>query len=195
MRRRYKAVSMGMSATYRERRPITLVDDAPDKPETENPKATPVSSQQPPPRATYAAEMAVNRGNKARAARRRKRRMAMVEHDLTDEQWAALQTAWGGCAYCGTTNEPLQRDCVLALSRGGRYTLENIVPACPSCNTSKCNDEVTGWLRRKQLDERAFLSRHVELRMALPLTLSAEPDAEPAAPETNREAFPSDAVH
>ena len=101
----------------------------------------------------------------------------------------------GWCAYCGATNEPLQRDCVLALSRGGRYTLENIVPACPSCNTSKCNDEVTGWLRRKRLDERAFLSRHVELRMELPLTLSAEPDAEPAAPETNREAFPSDAVH
>ena len=79
----------------------------------------------------------------------------------------------GWCAYCGTTNEPLQRDCVLALSRGGRYTLENIVPACPSCNTSKCNDEVTGWLRRKQLDERAFLSRHVEVRMSLPLTVVA----------------------
>jgi hypothetical protein len=38
MRRRYNAVSMDMSATYRERRPIKLVDDAPDKAETENPK-------------------------------------------------------------------------------------------------------------------------------------------------------------
>jgi hypothetical protein len=64
------------------------------------------------------------------------------------------------------------------------------VPACPSCNTSKCNDEVTGWLRRKRLDERALLLRHVELWMALPLNVSAEPDAEPAAPETNREASP-----
>jgi hypothetical protein len=54
----------------------------------------------------------------------------------------------------------MQRDCVLALSRGGRYTLDNIVPACRSCNTSKCNDEVTGWLRRKRLDEPAFLLRH-----------------------------------
>ncbi len=134
--------------------------------------------------------MAVNRGSKARAARRRKRRMARVEHDLTDEQWIALQTAWGGCAYCGATDKPLQRDCVLALSRGGRYTLENVVPACPACNTSKCNDEVTGWLRRKRLDERAFLLRQVELRTALPLRLFAEPDAEPAAPETNRDAVP-----
>ena len=50
------------------------------------------------------------------------------------------------------------------LSRGGRYTLDNIAPACGSCNASKCNDEVTGWLRRKRLDERAFLVRHVEIR-------------------------------
>ena len=62
---------------------------------------------------------------------------------------------------------PLQRDCVLPLSRGGRYTLDNIAPACGSCNASKCNDEVTGWLRRKRLDERAFLVRHVEIKAAL----------------------------
>jgi 5-methylcytosine-specific restriction endonuclease McrA len=93
--------------------------------------------------------------------------MARVEHDLTDEQWSALQVAWGGCAYCGATSGPLQRDCVLALSRGGRYTLENVVPACRSCNTSKCNDEITGWMRRKRLDERSFLLRHLEIRTAL----------------------------
>ncbi len=92
--------------------------------------------------------------------------MDRVEHDLSDEQWAALKDAWGGCAYCGD-REPLQRDCVLPLSRGGRYTLDNIVPACRSCNTSKCNDEVTGWLRRKRLDERTFLLRHVEITTAL----------------------------
>jgi 5-methylcytosine-specific restriction endonuclease McrA len=109
----------------------------------------------------------VSRSIKARAARRRQRRMARVEHDLTKDQWAALQAAWGGCAYCGGTGGPLQRDCILPISRGGRYTLANVVPACPSCNTSKCNEEVTAWLRRKRLDERAFLLRQVEVRMAL----------------------------
>jgi 5-methylcytosine-specific restriction endonuclease McrA len=93
--------------------------------------------------------------------------MERVEHDLTGEQWVALQAAWGGCAYCGATGEELQRDCVLALSRGGRYTLDNVVPACRSCNTSKCNNEVSGWLRRKRLDERAFLLRHLELTSEL----------------------------
>lgn len=100
--------------------------------------------------------------------------MDRVEHDLSDEHWTALKAAWGGCAYCGETTKALQRDCVLALSRGGRYTLANIVPACRSCNTSKCNDEVTGWLRRKRLDERTFLLRHVEINTALALQFLTE---------------------
>jgi 5-methylcytosine-specific restriction endonuclease McrA len=93
--------------------------------------------------------------------------MDRVDHDLTAEQWTALQDAWGGCAYCAASDRPLQRDCVQALSRGGRYTLDNIVPACASCNASKSNDEVTGWMRRKRLDERAFLLRNLEVRTLL----------------------------
>jgi cation transport regulator ChaB len=93
--------------------------------------------------------------------------MKRVEHDLTVEEWSALTTAWGGCAYCGATGGALQRDCVLALSRGGRYTLTNIAPACRSCNASKCNDEVTSWMRRKKLDERTFLVRHHQIQESL----------------------------
>ena len=106
--------------------------------------------------------------------------MARVEHDLSDEQWAALLRAWGGCAYCGTTGAAMQRDCVLAISRGGRYTVDNVVPACRSCNASKCNDEVTGWMRRKRLDERAFLLRHLEIRTALLGPTDDEMDDVPA---------------
>ena len=93
--------------------------------------------------------------------------MAGVEHDLDDAQWTALRVAWGGCAYCGAAGGPLQRDCVLPISRGGRYTVDNVVPACASCNASKCNAEVTGWMRRKRLDERSFLLRHAEIRSGL----------------------------
>ena len=95
--------------------------------------------------------------------------MAKVEHDLSVEQWDALKRAWGGCAYCGGTETALQKDCVQALSRGGRYTLNNIAPACRSCNASKCNSEVTGWMRRKKLDERKFLLRHFEVQTAMTL--------------------------
>jgi hypothetical protein len=114
---------------------------------------------------------------RARAARRRKRRMDRVDHDLSEAQWSALKAAWGGCAYCGASNTALQRDCVLALSRGGRYTLANIVPVCRSCNASKCNAEVTGWLRRRRLGERAFLLRHLEISAALALRFQG-PDAQ-----------------
>ena len=108
-----------------------------------------------------------SRTRAATYARRRKRRMARVEHDLTDEQWAALMDAWGGCAYCGGDGAALQKDTMLPISRGGRYTLANVVPACGSCNASKCNTEVTTWLRRKKLDERAFLVRHGEVLRAV----------------------------
>ena len=64
------------------------------------------------------------------------------------------------------TTTPLQRDCVLAVSRGGWYTLDNVVPACRSCNASKCNDE-SGWLRRRRFDEAVFLLRHLEIRTSL----------------------------
>jgi 5-methylcytosine-specific restriction endonuclease McrA len=97
---------------------------------------------------------------RVRHARRRQRRLARVVNDLTEPEWGALREAWGGCAYCGATDRPLQRDCVLPISRGGRYTVDNVVPACASCNASKCNAEVVSWLRRKRLDEQAFLLRY-----------------------------------
>ena len=93
--------------------------------------------------------------------------MDAADNDLTAVQWATIRDAWGGCAYCGATEAGLQRDCVLALSRGGRYTIDNVDPACRSCNASKSNDEVTSWLRRKRLDERAFLLRLREVQILL----------------------------
>lgn len=111
----------------------------------------------------------------ARYAKRRQSRLARVDNDLTPEQWMLLLEAWRGCAYCGAEAPALQRDCVQPISRGGRYTVMNVVPACASCNASKHNSEVTGWLRRKRLDERAFLLRHATiLRQIAP----AVPDAE-----------------
>ena len=102
--------------------------------------------------------------------------MQRADNDLTDAQWAALREAWGGCAYCGATDTALQRDCVLALSRGGRYTVTNVVPACRSCNAITCNDEVTTWMRRRRLDERSFLVRHHEIAAAMAVD---DPVAEP----------------
>ena len=111
-----------------------------------------------------------SRSRTAVYARRRKRRMATKDHDLTDAQWAALVEAWGGCAYCGSTElAGLQKDCMLPISRGGRYKVTNVVPACRSCNASKCNAELTTWMRRKKHDESAFLTRQWQIARELEL--------------------------
>ncbi|HET7902626.1 MAG TPA: hypothetical protein VFL59_15695, partial [Candidatus Nanopelagicales bacterium] len=68
-----------------------------------------------------------SRSRTAVYARRRMRRMATKDHDLTDAQWSALTQAWAGCAYCGSpVAEGLQKDCMLPISRGGRYTVSNV---------------------------------------------------------------------
>ncbi|WP_370647832.1 HNH endonuclease [Leucobacter aridicollis] len=130
----------------------------------------------------------------ARYAKRRKNRLARVDNDLTDDQWQTLLEAWGCCAYCQGDGAALQRDCVQPVSRGGRYTLGNVVPACASCNASKHNSEVTSWLRRKKLDERAFLLRHATiLQQLLP---DPEPDGRQLAePEASALDTPPVALH
>jgi 5-methylcytosine-specific restriction endonuclease McrA len=100
--------------------------------------------------------------------------MAEKEHDLTPSQWAALKVAWGGCAYCGAVGTSFQKDCVLPISRGGSYVLANVVPSCRSCNASKCNTEVTSWMRRKKLDEGRFLVRQIEISQMLAVGLESD---------------------
>ena len=103
----------------------------------------------------------ISRKRAAVYARRRKRRMARMVHDLTEQQWQDLKIMWGGrCAYCGAVTDELQKDCVLPIAHGGRYTLDNVVPACRHCNASKCDAEVTTWMRSRHLDESTFLARH-----------------------------------
>jgi len=111
--------------------------------------------------------MALPQTRKARAARRRTRRVAASGSDLTEAEWFRILDAWASCAYCGADGSALQKDCVLPISRGGRYTLENVVPACRSCNASKSNDEVTSWMRRRRLDEPRFLVRWAEIMIGL----------------------------
>ena len=60
--------------------------------------------------------------------------MARTTHDLSDVQWGALVEAWGGCAYCGSVGPALQRDCVLAISRGWLPPTINLEHPDPECD-------------------------------------------------------------
>jgi hypothetical protein len=48
------------------------------------------------------------------------------------------------CAYCGCDG-PLQVDHVVAITRGGLHTPDNLVPACKRCNISKNAQRVEAW--------------------------------------------------
>ena len=48
------------------------------------------------------------------------------------------------CFYCGTS-ENITLDHVIPLSRGGKHSVGNIVPACGRCNSSKGSKTIIEW--------------------------------------------------
>lgn len=69
--------------------------------------------------------------------RRRTRAKGLVA-TLTGSQWAGILKAYRyRCAYCGKHVGKLTQDHVIPIVAGGAYSVENIVPACRACNSSK----------------------------------------------------------
>jgi len=58
---------------------------------------------------------------------------------LRHTRWWRRKISKGICYYCGVKvgSKNLTMDHIIPLSRGGRSTKENIVPACKECNTKK----------------------------------------------------------
>lgn len=79
-------------------------------------------------------------------------RIAELPHTLTLDEWRGLLEKYEHkCAYCGKPSQRLHREHVIPASRGGGYTVDNIVPACGSCNSRKHTmtpDEFTEYLKR-----------------------------------------------
>lgn len=83
-------------------------------------------------------ESSPNRGDvrKAADARRRARKLD-ASGSYTSAEWRSLVDLSGGrCAYCGVVAN-LHADHRQPLSRGGSNAINNIVPACASCNIRK----------------------------------------------------------
>ena len=73
---------------------------------------------------------------RARGQNYRARRFAATG-SFTPLQWLELVAFHGGrCAYCGKT-EALEADHRVPLARGGSNDIENILPACHTCNARK----------------------------------------------------------
>lgn len=67
--------------------------------------------------------------------------MVNAESTLTSAEWVEILEVFGRCcAYCLRPESEcgkLEQDHVVAISRGGGHTAENVVPACRHCNAKK----------------------------------------------------------
>jgi 5-methylcytosine-specific restriction endonuclease McrA len=83
--------------------------------------------------------LAWHRSNPERSrhnARAHKYRVKGALGSHTSIEWAARLAEFNhGCAYC--PNPAVSKDHLVAISQGGSNSIENIVPACRSCNSSK----------------------------------------------------------
>jgi len=76
----------------------------------------------------------------------RRARMRGILGSYTAAEWQQRLAEFDGqCAYCGS-GKTIGIDHVMPLSRGGTNVIENIVPACKSCNCSKGAKTVEEWL-------------------------------------------------
>jgi uncharacterized protein YdaU (DUF1376 family) len=60
----------------------------------------------------------------------------------TDQEWAVMESVFGGCVKCGVRNNDVigghcNKDHVISLRDGGSDAIENLQPLCKQCNSSK----------------------------------------------------------
>lgn len=73
------------------------------------------------------------------------------EFALSESQWnRALESFNNTCAYCGARDKRLQQEHFIPLSKGGEYTVNNIIPACSKCNRSKYNYSFFEWYPKQE---------------------------------------------
>ena len=67
------------------------------------------------------------------------RRERQKARELRDSQWWKRRLSKGICHYCGRLSPPkeLTMDHIVPISRGGKTTKNNVVPACKECNNNK----------------------------------------------------------
>ena len=91
-----------------------------------------------------------NKGKYIVYANRRRTAKEALPATLTTDQWKTINKVFDNkCAYCGKEGE-LDQDHFVALSSGGEYTHNNIVPACKSCNRRKHNSDFFEWYPKQK---------------------------------------------
>ena len=74
---------------------------------------------------------------------------------LRQSQWWKQKLESGVCHYCGGSfsADALTMDHIVPISRGGKSTRGNLVPACKKCNTNKKYYTPAEIILREKLDQ------------------------------------------
>ncbi len=85
---------------------------------------------------------------------KRRARKKELLNTLTVKEWNMILKHFNkSCAYCGMTEnehvkqkrQVLHQEHFIPLSKGGEYTVNNIIPACENCNSSKGAKDFFEW--------------------------------------------------
>jgi len=83
-------------------------------------------------------------------ARRRALLRSVESLQVSGRDWERLCARHGNrCAYCGEAKK-LTMDHVIPLTRSGRHSIGNILPACQKCNSSKGAKLLIEWIGRRR---------------------------------------------
>ena len=100
--------------------------------------------------ANYNHAWGINNRDKCNMLSEKRRTMKeLLPASFTKQQWDDTKLFFNNkCAYCGK-ELPLSQDHFIALSKGGEYTINNIVPVCHSCNSRKNNLDFFKWFPKQ----------------------------------------------
>jgi 5-methylcytosine-specific restriction endonuclease McrA len=77
---------------------------------------------------------------------RRAKKLANGVYKISNKELKRIYSS--PCFYCGS-NDLIQADHVIPISKGGRHSVGNLVPACARCNKSKGAKLLIEWRGRK----------------------------------------------
>ena len=75
----------------------------------------------------------------------RNAKIKKLGNNLSKEQWDKIKNDFDNkCAYCGNENR-LTVEHFIPVTENGELSVNNIIPVCQSCNSSKCNTNFFIW--------------------------------------------------
>lgn len=82
---------------------------------------------------------------------KRRTKKMLLESSFTKKQWSECVKHFNNtCCYCGDEVNILSMDHFIPLSKGGEWTVNNIVPSCMSCNSSKRAIDFFKWYPKQK---------------------------------------------